>query len=157
MQKLQKARSRKALVLPKINKELWNTTSHAKSSTEQDKISESRINPPVQLLNNLLTGKNANKNFRLAKDVFQWLAYAHHDMSNLRRQRFKFVVAEKYWPLCNDSNPVTENLSGDDLEKQIKTLHEMRMIRMDLTKHKAEKRKHKSQDSYNRSAKYQKQ
>ena len=77
-------------------------------------------------------------------------------MSNLRRQRIKSVVAEKYRPLCNDSTPVTENFLGDDLEKQIKTLDEMRKVGMDLTKHRGEKRKHKSQDSYDRSAKYQK-
>ena len=153
----------KALVVPKINKELWNTTSLAKSSKEHDKMYQTTqkylnqgLIPLVHLLNNLLTGKDADNNFRLAKDAFQLLAYAHRDMSNLRRQRLKSVVAEKYRPLCNDSTPVTENLLGDDLEKQIKTLDEMRKVGMDLTKHKAEKRKHKSHDSYNRPAKYQK-
>ena len=46
------------------------------------------------------------------------------------------MVAEKYRPLCNDSTPLTGNLLGDDLEKQIKTLDEMRKVGKDLTKKK---------------------
>ena len=66
---------------------------------------------------------------------FQLLAYAHRDMSNLRRQLVKSVVADKYKQLCNDSTPLTENLLGDELEKQIKTMDEMRKVGKDLTKY----------------------
>ena len=38
--------------------------------------------------------------------------------------------------MCNDSTPLNENLLGDDLEKQIKTLDEMRKVGKDLTKKK---------------------
>ena len=79
----------KALVVPKINKELWNTTSLAKSSKEHDKMYQTTqkylnqgLIPLVHLLNNLLTGKDADNNFRLAKDAFQLLAYAHRDVKS---------------------------------------------------------------------------
>ena len=113
--------------------------------------------PLVQLIENLLKDKGTENNFRLARDSLQLIAYAHRDLSNLRRQKLKAVVAEKYKPLCNDATPLTENLLGDDLEKQIKTLDEMRKVAKDLTKHsRGEKRKNRSQDSYDRSSKYPK-
>ena len=89
----------------------------------------------------MLNGKDADSNFRLARDSFQLIAYAHRDLSNVRRQRLKEVVPEKYCPLCNDSPPLTENLLGDHLEKQIKTLDEIRKGGKDLTKKKG-RRKH---------------
>ena len=154
--KYQRPENCKGLSVPKVNKELWNTTSLAKSSKDSDKTyqtAQKYINqgliPMVQLMDKLLKGKEADSNFRLARDSFQLIAYAHRDLSNLRRQRLKAVVAEKYRPLCNDSTLLTGNLLGDDLEKQIKTLDEMRKVGKDLTKKKGgEKRKYKSQDSY---------
>ena len=65
------------------------------------------------------------------------------------------MVADKYKPLCNDSNPLTDNLLGDDLEKQIKTLDDMRKVRKDLTTHsRVEKGKHRGQDSYEKPNKF---
>ena len=162
--KYQRPENCNGLTVPKVNKELWNTTSLAKSSKDRDKTYQTAqkylnqgLIPLVQLIDNLLKGKETESNFRLARDSFQLLAYAHRDLSNLRRQRLKAVVAEKYRPLCNDSTPLTENLLGDDLEKQIKTLDEMRKVGKDLTKKKGgEKRKYKSQDSYERASKYSK-
>lgn len=116
----------KALIVPKINKELWNTTSLVKDSKERDKNFQTcqrylnqGLVPLVQLMDKLLKSDNA-EDFKLARDSFQMLAYAHRDMSNLRRQLIKSVVADKYRQLCNDSTPLTENLLGDELEKQIK-------------------------------------
>ena len=152
----------KALVVPKINKELWNTTSIAKSTKEQDKVYQTAqrylnqgLIPLVQLMDNVLKEKEPENNFRLARDAFQLLAYAHRDISNLRRQKLKTVVSEKYRPLCNDSTPLTDNLLGDELEKQIKTLDEMRKVGNDITKHRSEKRRHKY-DQYEKATKYTK-
>ena len=49
----------------------------------------------------------------------------------------KSVVSDKYRQLCNDSTPVTDNLLGDDLDKQklIKYLDDMRKVGKDLIKH----------------------
>ena len=108
----------------------------------------------MQLTEKLLNGDQSN--FKLARDSLQLLAYAHRDISNIRRQQLKAVVADKYKLLCHDSTPLTENLLGDDLEKQIKTMDEMRKMGKDLTKNKPEKRKRKYQDSYDKSSKYTK-
>ena len=151
----------KALVVPKINRELWNTTSLAKVTKEKDKLLQTAqkylnqgLIPLVQLTEKLLNGDQSN--FKLARDSLQLLAYAHRDISNIRRQQLKAVVADKYKPLCHDSTPLTENLLGDDLEKQIKTMDEMRKVGKDLTKNRPEKRKRKYQDSYNKPSKYTK-
>ena len=152
----------KSLVVPKINKELWNTTSLAKTNKEQDRVYQTAqkylnqgLIPLVQLIDNLLKNQNSENNFRLARDSLQLVAYAHRDLSNLRRQKLKVAVADKYKPLCNDSTPLTDNLLGDELEKQIKTLDDMRKVGKDLTKHRVEKRKHRGQDStYDRPNKF---
>ena len=78
-----------------------------------------------ELMDGLLKDENAEQQFKLARDSFQLLAYAHRDMSNLRRQLVESVVADKYKQLCNDSTPLIENLLGSELEKQIKTKDEM--------------------------------
>ena len=159
--KYQRPENCKPLIITKVNKELWNTTSLAKASKDRDKTYQNTqrylnqgLIPLVQLIDNLLKGKEAENNFRLARDSVQLLAYAHRDMSNLRRQRLKAVVAKKYRPLFNDSTPLTENLLQDDLKKQIKTLDEMRKVGKDLTKNKGEKRKYRNQDTYDKGNKY---
>ena len=151
-----------ALVVPKINRELWITSALAKTIKDEDKeyqLAQRYLNqgiiPLVQLLDNLLTDKNSENNFTLAKDATQLLAYAHRDMSNLRRQRVKTVVVDKYKPLCNESSSLTENLLGDELEKKIKSLDEMQKVGKGVIK-KQWKRKHKNQDNYDRPPKYQK-
>ena len=82
----------------------------------------------------LLKDENAEQQFKLARDSFQLLAYAHRDMSNLRRQLVKSVAADMNKQLCNDSTPLTENLLGDELEKPIKTMDEVHKVGKDLTK-----------------------
>ena len=63
----------------------------AKATKEQDKafqIAQKYLNqgliPLVQLMDVLLKDENAEQQFKLARDSFQLLAYAHRDMSNLR-------------------------------------------------------------------------
>ena len=98
----------KSLVVPKINKEYWNTTSLAKTNKEQDRVYQTAqkylnqgLIPLVQLIDNLLKNQNSEHNFRLARDSLQLVAYAHRDLSKLRRQKLKVAVADKYKPLCN--------------------------------------------------------
>lgn len=121
--------------------------------TAQRYLNQGNI-PLVQLIENLLKGNGAENNFKLARDSLQLLAYAHRDISNLRRIRLKSVVAEKYRPLCNESSVLTENLLGDELEKQIKTMDEMRKVGNNIAKYKSKKRKRKHQED--RPSKYTK-
>ena len=85
---------------------------------------------------NSLLDDNRYEMFGKAKDAFQLLAYAHRDMSNLRRQHIRPGLNDRYQQLCNDATPLTQNLLGDDLEKQIKTMDDMRKISRDIVKQK---------------------
>ena len=143
-EKFVRPRNCEALVVPKINKELWNTSAFKKTTKEGDKCFQTAqrymsqgLIPLVSLMDKLLETDQAEE-FRLAKESFQLLAYAHRDISNIRRQQLKGVVSDKYKQLCNDSTPLTGNLLGDDLEKQIKTLDEMRKVGFDLSTTRAE-------------------
>ena len=145
-----------ALKVPRVNKELWNTSSFAKQTKEMDKsfqTTQKYLNqglvPLVMLMNKMLSTENT-EDFRLARDAFQLLAYAHRDMSNLRRQLIKSVVADKYKQLCNDSTAVTDNLLGDELEKQVKTVDEMRKVGQNISKYKTDQVKSKPYQSYDR-------
>lgn len=161
--KYQRPENCEALKVPKLNKELWITGSLNKFSKEQDKMVQTAqkylnqgLIPLVQLMESLLKEEKSNKLFKLARDSFQMLAYAHRDVSNVRRQLLKANVAEKYKQLCNDSTPITENLLGEELEKQIKTLDEMRKVGKDMSKYKSDKRKYKGHD-YDKPRKYARQ
>ena len=132
-------RNCEALVVPKIKKELWNTSAFTKTTKDVDKCFQTAqrnmsqgLIPLVSLMDKLLETYQAEE-FRLAKESFQILAYAHRDISNIRTQQLKGVVSDKYKQLCKDSTPLTGNLLGDDLEKQIKKLHEMRKVGFDLS------------------------
>ena len=90
--KYQRPENCPALVVPKINKKLCNTTSLAKASKEEDKIKiyqttqrcpNHGLIPLVQLMENLT--EDSDTNFKVARDALQLLAYGHRDMSNLRR------------------------------------------------------------------------
>lgn len=144
-----------ALIVPKLNKELWNAPTLMKTTKEVDKsfqLSQRYLNqgliPLVSLMDQLLKTDNSEQ-FKLARDSFQLLAYAHRDLSNIRRQQIKGVVDYKYKQLCNDTTPVTENLLGDELEKQIKTMDEMRKVGKELSKYKGEKTRLKSTNTTN--------
>ncbi|MCG7884353.1 MAG: hypothetical protein JAY96_22530 [Candidatus Thiodiazotropha endolucinida] len=130
------------MIVPKINKELWLTPTMRKNTKEVDKAFQiaqryltQGLIPIVTLMNKWLNTENTEE-FQLAQNAFQLCAYAHRDISNLRRQQLRGVVADKYKQLCNDSTPLTENLLGDDLEKQIKTMDEMQKVGKDLSKYK---------------------
>ena len=125
--------------MPKINKELWNTSAFKKANKDVDRCFQTAqrymsqgLIQLVSLMDKSLETDQAEE-FRLAKESFQLLAYAHRDISNIRRQKLKGVVSDKNKQLCNDSTPLTGNLLGDDLEKQIKTLDEMRKVGFDLS------------------------
>ena len=82
-----------ALVVPKINKELWNTPTIKKTTKDVDKsfqtaqryLNEGLV-PLVTLMDKLLQ-TDKEEEFKLAKDAFQLLAYAHRDVSNIRRHQ----------------------------------------------------------------------
>ena len=128
------------LLVPKLNKEIWTSSSLFKNIKENDKKFQTAqgyltagLIPLVNLMDCLLK-TNQYKEFELAKDSFQLLAYAHRDVTNLRRQHIRPGLNERYRQLCNDATPLTNNLLGDDFEVQLKSMDAMRKLGMDITK-----------------------
>ena len=87
--------------------------------------------PLVNLMDHLLK-TNQPKEFEMAKDAFQLLAYAHRDITNSRRHHIRPGINENYKQLCNDNTPLTCNLLGDDLESQLKSVDTMRKLSTDI-------------------------
>ena len=105
-EKFVRPRNCEALVVPKINKELWNTSAFKKTTKEGDKCFQTAqrymsqgLIPLVSLMDKLLE-TDQSEEFRLANESFRLLA--HRDISNIRRHQLKGVVSDKYKQLCND-------------------------------------------------------
>ena len=126
------------LTVPKINKELWVSSSLYKSLKDNDRKFQTTqgyltagLVPLVKLMDHLLK-TNQPKEFEMAKDAFQLLAYAHRDITNSRRSHIRPGINEKYKQLCNDNTPLTSNLLGDDLEIQLKSMDTMRKLSTEI-------------------------
>lgn len=102
--------------------------------------------PIIQIMNNCLEKDDSHnsKVFDLACDAFQLMAYAHRDTSNVRRQMLKPAVSKHYRKLCSPATPVTENLFGDDLHKQIKDLNETRKFTDNFSTYKGKRKSRNS-------------
>ena len=154
--------------MPLINAEIWNSESLQETYKSNDKlfyknqmlITKAMI-PIIHIMNNCIEKKSQNDTFDLACDAFQLLAYAHRDASNLRRHMLKPSISKEYRKLCNPATPITQNLFGDDLHKQIKDLNETRKLTCDFSvtrpkrkllysQHQAYKRSRHSQKDTNR-------
>ena len=141
--------------MPKINKELWVNSNMQKKTNENDRkfqvtqlyLSRGLV-PLVKLMDLLLNADNKGQEFKLARDAFQLLAYYHRDLTNLRRQYIKPAINEKYQLLCHDSTPLTENLIGDELDKQLKTLDEKHKLTKNISKKPANSHNRSSQNRY---------
>lgn len=128
------------LRVPRVNKELWVHSNLQKKTKENDRKYQvtqlylSRGLVPLVKLMDLLLKTDKSEEFKLARDSFQLLAYAHRDLTNLRRQCIKPAINEKYQLLCHDSTPLTENLLGDELDKQLKSLDEAHKLTKNISR-----------------------
>ena len=126
-------------MVPKINKELWVSSPMYKSLKDNDRkfqttqcyLTAGRLVLLVNFMGHLLKTKRP-KEFEMAKDAFQLLAYAHRDITNSRRHHIRPGINEKYKQLCNDNSPLTCNLLGDDLESHLKSMDTMRKLSTDI-------------------------
>ena len=91
------------------------------------------IIPLIQLMNKALKEEEHSEMFDLATDSLQLLAYTHRDISNIRRKFLKPAVTQKYKRLCSSKIPLTANLLGDDLDKQLKAINDQKKIGVKVT------------------------
>ena len=156
MSKYQVPQNCEFLRVPLINPELWNSESLQDSYRDNDKlmyknqklITKAMV-PIVQIMNSCLEKNDSvnNRLFDLASDAFSMMAYVHRDQSNIRRQLLKPAVSKPYRKLCNASTPVTENLFGDDLHKQIKDMNESRKFANNISHNKSSSKRRSTSSS----------
>ena len=85
--------------------------------------------PLVQMMDLMIKSNTGNEEmFDLATQSIQLLAFAHRDLSNVRRKMLKPAVHSKYQKLCAPHVQITKQLFGDDLEKQLKSISEQKKI-----------------------------
>lgn len=122
----------KKVVVPKVNKEIWGKLSrNAKSrdvtfSRLQSNVTKAGcvlLNTAESLLNlsakadKSLAGELQNLLVQ-ATDAIKLLSHASFEIVQLRREDIKPQLNKEYGDLCSANVPVTEWLSGDDLQNQ---------------------------------------
>lgn len=146
------------LSVPKLNEELFFEESINTKYKKNDGVLQKTqllltkgMVPLVLLMDKLLlkTDSEDRELFDLATDSLQLLAYTHRDMSNVRRKFLKPAVASKYKRLCASHIPLSSQLFGDDLDKQLKSINERKRIGVQMTNDFTRKRTHGSGDHYN--------
>lgn len=147
--------------VPLINSELWNSDNLQEEYRANDKLFYKNqklvtkaMLPVIQIMDKCLKQDTDNEIFELACDSFQMLAYAHRDCSNIRRHMLKPAVSKPYRKLCTPSTPVTENLFGDDLHKQIKDLNETKKFTHNLSTQKNKRKSYSYQHGFYKRQKY---
>ena len=136
------------LRVPILNEELFFEDSIANRFKKNDGMLQKTqtlltkgITPLVQLLDKLMEDESEDSEvFDLATDSLTLLAYTHRDISTIRRKFLKPAVAKKYKRLCSAEIPLTANLLGDDLEKQLKSINEHKKIGAQMTNESSRKR-----------------
>ncbi|MEW8548292.1 MAG: hypothetical protein AB2693_32715, partial [Candidatus Thiodiazotropha sp.] len=136
------------LRVPKLNEELYFEDSIASRFKKNDSVLQKTqllltkgMTPLVKLMDKLLANEEGDGEiFDLATDSLQLLAYTHRDISNVRRKFLKPAVAKKYKRLCSANIPLTANLLGDELDKQLKSINEHKKIGAQMTNESSRKR-----------------
>ena len=128
------------LRVPKLNEELYFEDSIANQYKKNDSILQKTqqlltkgMIPLIQLMDKALKNETDSDIFDLATDSLHLLAYTHRDISNVRRKFLKPAVAQKYKRLCSSNIPLTANLLGDDLDKQLKAINDQKKIGVKMT------------------------
>lgn len=136
------------LRVPKLNEELYFEDSIASRFKKNDSVLQKTqllltkgMTPLVKLMDKLLANEEGDGEiFDLATDSLQLLAYTHRDISYVRRKFLKPAVAKKYKRLCSANIPLTANLLGDELDKQLKSINEHKKIGAQMTNESSRKR-----------------
>lgn len=150
------------LIVPRYNRGSWASLkkqtkiADAKLQNTQNLLCKSLI-PMLHLTSTLfkagverkgITHDQVNDCLTLANDSFKILQFAFSDLSFRRRFLARNDMDEKYRELCSYDNPVGKFLLGDDLEKSMKELQQVKQL---ASKFSASKSSTQMSRSYNTS------
>ena len=110
---------------PLVNNEIWRVLdkkarSQDRSLADIQNLVATSVIPLVKLAN--LTNMEKNEEAKkCVSDVMVLLGQVHYNLSLRRRYMIRPNLNKKYSNLCNMNMPITSQLFGDDLSKDIKT------------------------------------
>jgi hypothetical protein len=133
---------------PRVNKGIWKSLRKSTKDADvmlqtiQTKTSEAMY--PLLKMMEVLGNAKSSKSVLLPEEVGTMLSLANDtyialqmtitDISYKRRLQMKYEINEDYRELCHADNPVTEQLFGDDLDTQVKTLENESKVVKKVTK-----------------------
>ena len=109
------------LCVPKVNPQIWDSLKpHSRNvDLKLQKVQKLLIKGTIAL------AKGTDEPNEDQQNALTSLAAAHYEMNMLRRELIKPGLQEKFSQLCKNTVPVTENLFGNDLSRQIKDIAEV--------------------------------
>ncbi|XP_069110172.1 uncharacterized protein [Argopecten irradians] len=146
------------VVVPRLPPSIWNSLGRRQKDTDlkyqsfQSLVCKA-LYPLIHLSDRLfnatqegLRPKEVKDCLSLANDTFKCLQILHTDISYRRKQNLLPAINEEFKSLCAQSNPVTSQLLGDELEQRIKEISDAKRVSKQITK--SPKLSHKS-DRFN--------
>ena len=109
------------LRVPKVNSPIWDSIQSRTRSLDlkMQRVQKCLVKGTTAIAQDMVEPSNSQQ------DALTCFASANFELNMLRRELIKPDLNPKFAPLCKPSVPVTENLFGNDLSKNIKDLSEV--------------------------------
>ena len=89
----------------------------------------------VMAVDTVLDGTSDNYVVQTLMDAVAMIATANHEVNLRRREHIKPELNANYKHLCSAIIPITDELFGDDISKQVKDLTEVNRVGRKITGH----------------------
>lgn len=121
---------------PLVNPEIWKILdkrvhTQDRGLAEIQNIVATAMVPVIKLAENLKSAALNQGTKTLLSDTLTLLGQVQYNISVKRRYSIRPHLKKKYFGLCNISMPITKNLFGDDVSKEIKSCDSMAYIAKD--------------------------
>ena len=120
------------LTVPRVNKEVWNIMFSSKQKDlllqKDQKTLIAAIIPIVYSVEKLISADEKQSRPDIdeivndLRDAVTLLTNTSQEMSYKRRDNIRKDIGDKYKAMCSRSTEITENLFGDNVEEQMKTI-----------------------------------
>ena len=121
---------------PLVNPEIWKILdkrvhTQDRGLAEIQNIVATAMEPVIKIAENLKSAALNQGTKTLLSDTLTLLGQVQYNISVKRRYSIRPHLKKKYFGLCNISMPITKNLFGDDVSKEIKSCDSMAYIAKD--------------------------
>ena len=132
------------LCTPKVNSEIWGKIKTETRSRDirfqkaQVRLARG-LTPLAQLAEKILLAQrnqsqlNLQDALKLALNAFALIANGHMEISHRRREMIRPDLNAGYRELCSQNTPITDNLFGNELAKQVKEINDTNRVATRVT------------------------